>query len=155
MADPGPETNLTRECRAFARYLADAPPPAAMTDYYVAAHEAIPFAARGEPGGVDAVLLRVSRLGGPALRMADAYARICTPTGPLRQKLTLALAILENCPETQARLNRAATGSRARVLTGLAGTTLASALALGFGVLIFGPIQLVLGSSRLAAGDHG
>jgi hypothetical protein len=116
-----------------------------MVAYYARAHAAIPFARQGPPAGVERALLAAARMGGAPLRMADAYARFCSPTGALRQKLALAMAILENSPETHAALNGSVVGSPPVMLWRLATTGLGFALSLVAGMLCFGPLGLILG----------
>lgn len=146
--------DLAGECRAFARYLARAEPPAGMVAYYTRAHRSIPFAAQGEPRGVERALLAAARRGGLPLRMADAYARFFSPTGPLRQKLALAIAILENSPETHATLNGTSTGSGVAMLLRLTMTGVGFGLALAGGLLCFLPLRLLLGAGARAGGDE-
>lgn len=133
---------LAAECSALVRYLVGQAATPPMQAYYSRAHATIPYRS-GEPlRGVDYALVSAIGTGGVVLRAADAYARFFRPTGPLRQKLTLALAIVENSPGTHATLNRAAVGPRWRVLGDvvLAGTGFL--LCLGLGLLFFGPQQL-------------
>lgn len=149
------DDSLARECVVFARYLADTAPPPSMPAYYISAHARIPYRAGGPPRGVDAALLAAGRLGGPALRAADSYARFLRPTGPLRQKLSLALAILDNSPETHRNVGQATIGSVPAVLAGMVGGGLLFALSLGFGLLLFGPMQLVAGGGAAEPPGRG
>ena len=136
---------LATECTVFAQYLVGQPATAAMTAYYQRAHATIPYRGAGPLSAVDRVLLGAAGSGGIALRAADAYARFFRPTGALRQKLTLCLAILENSPETHAWLNRAETGTRWRVLAGMGRAGVAFLFSLGLGILLFGMVQLIGG----------
>ena len=138
---------LAVECDAFTRYLVGQPATGPMTAYYQRAHTTIPYRTTGPLPAVDRALIRAAGSGRIALRSADAYARFFRPTGALRQKLTLCLAILENSPETHAGLNRTEVGNRWRVLAGVALSGVAFLCSLGLGVVIFGPLQL-LGGAR-------
>jgi hypothetical protein len=146
------DAELARECAAFARYLADAAATPAMQAYYVRAHATIPHRGSGLQAPVDRWLSGAAGRGGLPLRLADAYARFFRPTGPLRQKLTLMLAILENSPETHERLNTSETGRRGAVLAGLALTGLTFAATLAFATLVFGPRQLLGGGTAATDG---
>jgi len=53
------------------------------------------------------------------------------------------LAILENSPETAARLNSARSGAGALVVAGIVASLMASALCLLAGVVLLGPLHLV------------
>lgn len=139
-----PAELLDLECRAFSRYLTGQAPSEAARAYYARAHTTIPYRAGGAIP-VDRSLLSVARHGGFLLRTADGYSRFFRPTGPLRQKLVLCLAILENTPEAHEGLNSATVGSPVLLLSRLLFSAVASAAALGIGLLIFGPIQLVSG----------
>lgn len=148
------DADLARECAAFAQYLAGATPTPAMQAYYRRAHATIPFRAAGALVPIDRSLLGWARRGGLPLRLADAYARFFRPTGALRQKLTLMLAILENSPETHRWLNSGETGSGAGVLAGLLLTGLAFVAALALGTLLFGPLHLLGGDAAPVSGTR-
>ncbi len=145
-----PET-LALECSALVRYLVGQPATAPMQAFYARAHATIPYRKGPPPVAVDDALVSAIGSGGVVLRAADAYARFFRPTGPLRQKLTLALAIVENSPETHAGLNRAAVGPRWRVLTDVALAGVGFLCCLGMGLLVFGPQQLTSGRTRVPA----
>ena len=142
---------LAVECDALARYLVGQPATGPMIAYYQRAHANIPYRTAGDLSAVDRALIRAAGGGTVLLRAADAYARFFRPTGPLRQKLTLCLAILENSPETHAGLNRTETGQRWRVLAGVALSGVAFLCSLGLGVVIFGPPQLFGGARNRPA----
>jgi hypothetical protein len=134
---------LDAECRAFGRYLTGREPSESVRRYYAGAHRNIPYLTQGGVRPVDRWLLAAARRGGFLLRAADGYARFFRPAGPLRQKLILCLAILENSPETHSLLNGVETGTPALLLSRLVLTGMVAALALGTGILLFGPGQLL------------
>ena len=143
---------LAVECDALARYLVGHPATLPMRAYYQRAHANIPYRTAGPLSTVDRALIRAAGRGGVLLRAADAYARFFRPTGALRQKLTLCLAILENSPETHGWLNQAETGNRMRLLAGVALAGVAFLFSLGIGIVIFGTVHL-LGGGRPAPTD--
>jgi hypothetical protein len=131
-----------RECRIWSRYLAGAKVSPEIVDWY---RRSLPSAAvdPGDERPIDRILLAAARVGGPFTRTADGYARLVRPTGPLRRRLTLLLAILENAPETHQGLNRGAEGSGPGVALALTVSLAASALAMVVGLLGFGLLHLV------------
>jgi hypothetical protein len=134
---------LAHECRAFTAYLTGLAPTAYVLEKYRLGHGRIPYLTQEPPKWVDRLLLRAAIQGSLLLRCADAYARILRPTGMLRQKLVLALAVLENSPPTHLRLNSAREGSAAVLALGVLGRGLGFSFALLMGVLMFGPLHLV------------
>jgi len=136
---------LAAQCDALVRYLARQPATAPMRSYYQKAHATIPYRHGGPLSSVDHALVSAIASGGFLLRSADAYARFFRPTGPLRQKLTLCLAILENSPETHQALNQAAIGPRWRVLAGVGLAGVGFLLSLCLGLVVFGIHQLTGG----------
>jgi hypothetical protein len=88
-------------------------------------------------------MLALARLSPLLVRIADAYARWLRPFGPLRRRVILMLAILENAPDTAPELNSARVGSRTRVLAGVVASLLGSVLCLLAGLLLLGPLHLV------------
>jgi hypothetical protein len=150
----GADADLARECAVFAQYLASTAATPAMEAYYARAHATIPCGASETLAPIDRWLSGSARRGGLPLRLADAYARFFRPTGALRQKLTLMLAILENSPETSRWLNSGETGSPAGVLAGLALTGLGFGAALALGTLLFGPLHLLGGGTPPTGATH-
>lgn len=143
-ADPGV---LARECGVFTRYLAGIPPSGYVVARYVAAHPSLPTPPSEAPP-IDRLLVGAAARGVPFCRVADAYARWFRPRGLLRQKLVLALAVLENSPPTHRTLTAASTGSRLRLVLGVAGALALGLAALLAGLIAFGPLHLVLAVSR-------
>ena len=132
---------LDREGRALARYLVGREPSA----YVLACYRR----ARGSSGlepeaAIERVLLAAARWGGLAARIADGYARLARPTGGFRRRATVMVAILENSPDSHLELNDAATGSPAAIMARAGGTLLASAACLLVGLIVFGPIHLLV-----------
>jgi hypothetical protein len=67
------------------------------------------------------------------------YARFFRPQGVLRCKLILLVAILENAPDSHARLNGTEQVGLARAFAGIAAAMAASAATLLIALLRFGP----------------
>lgn len=130
------------DCRTLTQYLIGRDPSAYVAECY---RRSLPSAATPSHRLIDRALLGAARLGGLPCRMADGYARWFRPTGDLRRRLTLLLAILETAPDTHGSINDAALGSRSRIIVALLGTLALSAIAIGLGVIVFGPIHLVSG----------
>ncbi len=134
---------VARECRVFTRYLARGLP----SEYVLSCYGRLLASAR-EPGAlapplIDRVLLGFARLGGPATRIADAYATRLRPYGPLRRRLILLLAILENAPPTAEPLNAARRGPVLGAGLGIAAALASSAGALLLGLVLLGPLHLL------------
>ena len=130
------------DCRTLTQYLIGRAPSAYVAECYL---RMLPSAAIPTSRLIDRALLGAARLGGLPCRMADGYARWFRPTGDLRRRLTLLLAILETAPDTHDTVNDAALGSRGWIIAVLLGTLAMSAIAIGLGVIVFGPIHLVSG----------
>ena len=142
------------ECDTFTRYLCGLPADEYIRRKYVDAQLYLTPMADEHP--VDRALLEAGRRGGGHLSSADIYAKFFRPRTPLRQKLIIVLAIIENAPSTHRYLNSAAGGgfilSVFRILGLLAGT----AVGLIIGVLRFGPRQFAsqrVASVRIEAAD--
>jgi len=91
------------------------------------------------------MLLRFGSFGTVTAGLADAYARFVRPTGVLRQKLVLMCAVLENSPETHARFNSAAVGSRVTILARLLLVGFTAALNITAAMLLLAPLHLAVG----------
>jgi hypothetical protein len=139
-AEPRGAVGLERECDSFARYLTGAPATAYAREKYRRGHSAMP--ASSNPARIDRISVALGRSGGLLLRSCDAYSRWFRPTGLLRQKLVLLLAILENSPPTHVQLNEGETGSPGRLVAALAAHGLLFAGCLLAGVLVLGPVHL-------------
>jgi hypothetical protein len=133
---------VDREGRALIRYLTDAPP----SDYLLACYR------RGRSRAsidtdlpIDRWLLRAAIRGRLLARLGDGYARLIHPTGGYRRRLTLMVAILENAPTTHLQFNGAIAGSPGLVLARLLANLVLAGVAMIGGLLIFGPLDLVLG----------
>lgn len=144
---------LSRECRAFSAYLTGLPPTPYAVEKYQRGHGRIPYLHGGPADRVDAMLLGLARHGGLPLRCADTYARLFRPTGVLRQKLVLALAVLENSPPTHLRLNTAREGSPATTGLTLLGLGLGFTLCLLVGLVVLASAHLAL--SLIPGRPHG
>ena len=141
-------TGLKRECEVFCRYLTGSAPTDYVVRKYLAGHAAMPAAGARAGRLVDRWLLVVAHTGPPGARLADSYARILRPHGPLRHRLVLLLAILENSPGFHERLDRATIGSPLGIMLELGLTGVGFALRLALGLACFGPVHLVSGATN-------
>jgi uncharacterized protein YbjT (DUF2867 family) len=132
-----------RECDLFTRYLIGQPATAEVRRHYARA-----LAGRGladpPPARFDRLLLGLAGRGGAGTALVDAYTAFFDRGAPVRRRLVLLMAILENTPEGAAAFDpvpeRGAVRAAARLLWhGFAGglTLLAAA------VLLL-PLRLVL-----------
>jgi len=137
---------LERECRTFTRYLTGRDPNDYVTLKYTNGQRAV---VRNAPAVslFDAALVRFATLGPWRTRIADAYARVFCPRGVLRWKLILMIAILENTKGFHQNFTAGGDGSRPAAALRIAGAVTAFILALGAGVLVLGPRQLLGGQA--------
>ncbi len=147
---PDSTGSMAKECAVFARYLAGVSATPYLRQAYARGHGKMPALVASTPDRVDRMLVGFARLHPLATRMADGYARFLRPTGLLRQKLVLLLAILESSPPAHDYLNGAAVGSLPLTLVRLALAGAGSGLAILAGVVVLGPAHLLL-----AAGGRG
>jgi hypothetical protein len=133
---------LEQECRVFTRYLAGAEVTPYLVEAYGRGHRHMP-ALKAEPDLLDGWLLGFARRSPWCARLADAYARQMRPTGILRQKLVLQLAVLEVSPSTHAWVNGGDVGPIPVVLARIMLAAGLSVLSLAVAALIFGPIHLL------------
>jgi NADH dehydrogenase len=141
------ERVLAAECGVFTRYLSSSEPDAYVVRKYIQTDAVV--SRLEEPGlPVDGALLAFAAAGPVRTRIADAYARMFRPTGLLRRKLVATLAILENSPAHHGLFTRGspvgAIGAAARIALSIA----AFAFALGVGLVLFGPRQILSGSPK-------
>ena len=135
------------ECRVFSRYLVRQEP----TPYVLSSYQRL---CRLDPRSlaplslIDRGSLGLARRGILPARIADGYVRMFCPYGPLRRRLILLLAILENSPPSDAPLNAATEGSRARIILGVSLTLLAGSACLLAGIVFLGPLHLVSAMRR-------
>lgn len=143
MTEPIATELLDREVAVFTRYLIGTTASAYICACYRDGHSTIPYRGLGTTTKFDPMLLTIARTGQAGVRLADAYARWFLPSGVLRQKLVLLLAILENAPTSSAATTRATLGSRTAVLAKICGATASGVAAIVAGLLILGPLHLV------------
>jgi hypothetical protein len=139
---------LDRECEVFCGYLIGHKPREYVLSKYREFHDLPSAAGQLRGGAFDRTLLTVARRHPAAARLADAYARVALPAGPLRKKLVLLLAILESCAPTHRHV-AAVDGApgvwlwaRLLLATAFAGGVLLASLAL------FGPWHLLTAAKR-------
>ena len=130
---------LGAECRVFCRYLARQEPTPYVLSCYQRARDPV---SEGAFPLVDRAALALACRGAGPARVADAYSRMFRPYGPLRRRLILLLAILENSPPSDRPLNAAREGSRPAIVAGMLLTLLLGGVCLLAGVLLLGPLHL-------------
>lgn len=137
---------LERECRTFAKAIADIDASAYVVGKYLDAHRVHATLAR--PRGFDAALVEWARSSPLVTRLADAYARHLMPRGTLRKKLVLLLAVLETSPGTHRSVELPASRSRVAAAASLALAGLTGVVALAVGFVLFGTLRLVSRAPR-------
>lgn len=93
-----PAGALDDECSGYCRYLTGRRATDYVASKYAAAHVHRRRELTAAPRTFDRLLWRLSTQGVWATRLADGYARFMAPSGVLRKKLVLLLAILECSP---------------------------------------------------------
>jgi hypothetical protein len=128
------------EFQVYSRYLGVSGPTTAMARYY----EEAAFGLAPHPGDpFDARLVRFASVGPVWTALADAYARRVRPYGCLRQRLVLALAILESAPPSHRDMHRVRRASLPWTLA-LLGLTGARAAALTVvAAVVLGPMHAI------------
>jgi hypothetical protein len=150
-AIPPPPDLLRRECDVFTRYLSGRPATDYVAGKYLRGHRRIPYLQADGPSPLDRYLLLVARQGSLGSRLADAYARFFRPTGALRQKLALTLAILENSPTYHVWFNSAESPGQVRVFAGILLSGIGFVVLIVSGLVLIGPVHLAT-SLAAAAG---
>ena len=140
---------LEEECRVFAEYLLGCAPPSYAIQKYADAHLVSPIFCKGTR--FDFFVVRVARSHRSITTMADAYARLFVPTGLLRKKLVLLLAILETSPPSCHLIDAVDRGGNVALLFRLLAKGVVSAVSLTAGMLLFFPAQMVLVGLRRKA----
>ncbi len=138
------EAALTTELVRHARYLTGIEPTDYQIGKYLDFHRQRALAPRN---GLDALLLRVSRLGWPGLALADAYGGALYRTNVVRAKLVLALAILECAPPSFEAIDAPSRGGAGVVAAGLALRLAAASLALLASAVVFAPAHAWLAAT--------
>lgn len=131
---------LGAECRVFTRHLLGVEPAAAVVDAYVAAHERAPHYAAET--AFDVRLVAVAARHPLLARLADAYGRLLAPTGLLRRKLVLLLAILETTPPHYRAVDAPLAGGVVATVAALAYQGVTAALGAILALLVFGPLHV-------------
>jgi hypothetical protein len=135
------EPALEAECRLFTRVLVSGSPDAYITRKYIEAHRVgddyLPH------GTFDRILLSLAGRGAWAARIADAHARLFSPSAVLRKKLILLLAILETSAPYYRRIDEPGRGGWFVLPLRLAFAGLRAAVLLIAGGLLLLPVQFV------------
>ena len=137
---------LAQECRVFSRHLAGVEATPYLIETYARGHARLP-GREAPPDGLDQFLLAVARRSPWLTRIADAYARRARPTGILRQKLVLQLAVLESSPPAHGWLNSSDTGPIPLVLVRVAGVVCLAVVSLVIAAVVFGPVHAAMAIS--------
>lgn len=131
---------LAAECDVLTRHLLGTRPATAVVDAYVAAHERAPHFAASTT--FDVRLLRVATRHPVLARLADAYARLCAPTGLLRRKLVLLLAIVETTPPHYRAVDAPLASGRLATVAALAWHGVLAAAGAAVALVLFAPLHL-------------
>ncbi|MBK6486546.1 MAG: NAD(P)H-binding protein [Gemmatimonadetes bacterium] len=150
-ADAEPDATLAKEFATFARYLGTRRPSPRATSAYVRAHQSA-AAVRGDR--FDRWLVALARRSALACGLADAYARLARPYGPLRRRLVLALAVLESSPAVHREYDTARPSARPVAWAALMTLGMGWMLRTACAVVVLAPLQL---AARVAGNDatHG
>ncbi len=143
MSAPRDRSAIEAECLAFCRHVADVEPTAFVLEHYHRLHHTSNAPAPASDEKIERVLLALSRWGSLPLRVSDGYARFFRPRSTLRRRLVLILAILENSPPSERRLNSGDEGSLAAVGLRLLATLVAGGTCILLGTLLLGPVHLL------------
>ena len=136
-------TDVAREFRAFARYLADTDATPYAIHCYAHLRATATVVSATPPPIIERALLAFSSWGQLGLRAADAYARFFLPRSVLRRRLVLALAILENSPGSSRPLNSSIESGLPRAALRLLSSGLVIGLSIGVGLLLLAPVHVV------------
>lgn len=139
-ATPPDERALSAEFTRSARYILGGEVTAYQIGKYIAFHQQRALA---PANAFDALLLRLSSMGGVGMALADSYSGLLYRTSIVRAKLVLTLAILEASPPSFAVLDKPGTrGPLAFISMGLRGAM--TALSVCVGALVLLPAQILL-----------
>lgn len=117
------------------------------TDYAIACYRRCRVAAAAADDRLDLLLLRAACRRPWLAAPADAYARLVRPAGGFRRRVVLALAIVENAPDTHGGLHPRQ-APRITAWVALAGCLLVAACRIAAGIVCFGPVHLALWARR-------
>jgi len=134
--------SLEAECQTFARYLLGSVPQPYVVGKYADAHRVSAVFSQGTR--FDNLLVRVARKHPVLTRLADSHARMFAPTGLLRKKLVLLLAILETSAPSCHLIDAVDSGGKLAFFTRLAVKGTAFAISVAAGTIILLPVQMVM-----------
>lgn len=132
---------LDAECRVFTRHLLGVAPAPAVVDAYIAAHERAPHYAAET--AFDRRLVAAAVRHPVVARLADAYGRLLAPTGLLRRKLVLLLAILETTPPHYRAVDAPLAGGVLSTAAALVYHGVVAGAGAVVALLVFGPLHFM------------
>ena len=144
MADPAVPETLRREVQVFGRYLVGRDPGPYVLTWYAAWHAAHGDAEAALALRIDRVLLALARRSRVAARVADTYGARFRPSGLLRRKLVLLVALVECSPETWQTVEEPGPGGRPRTLARLASRAALEGVVLVLAAILLLPVHGVL-----------
>jgi hypothetical protein len=142
--------SLEAECRVFTMHLLGCLPDPYVIRKYVDAHKVSPAFSGGNR--FDDLLVRVAAERPALTKLADSYARIFTPTGLLRKKLVLLLAILETSGPSYHLIDASAKGGQVVLMFQLLIKGILFGLNLIAGAIVFLPMQMIFASGQRRSG---
>jgi len=142
--------SMKSECVVFTRYLLGCPAQPYVVQKYTDAHRVSAVFSTGSR--FDDLLVRVASVHPALTRLADSHARMFVPTGLLRKKLVLLLAILETSAPSCHLIDAVDRGGKAVLLFRLFVKGMAFVLNVLVGAVLFLPLQMILASDRRKTG---
>jgi nucleoside-diphosphate-sugar epimerase len=137
----GGDDALDSELTRHARYLAGVAPTSYQRSKYRDFHARRPLT---PADAFDALLLRVSRLGGVGLALADSYSALLRRDSALRAKLVLTAAILESSAPSFEVLDSPGPGGPLLAYARIALRGAAAGFSFVLAAAILGPAQIIL-----------
>lgn len=145
MTSAGGERELRRECETLTRHLTGEPPTPYVAEHYLAAHRERAEELRRPRDAFESLLLRLARRGPRWAWLVDCHVRLWAPTGTVRKKLVLLVAVLESSPGTSGRFYSTSGERPARTLARLFARGAAFAGGVVLSTLLLLPLRGALG----------
>jgi len=137
---------MESECQVFTRYLLGCSPQSYVVKKYTDAHRVAAVFSKGSR--FDELLVRAARVHPALTRLADSHARMFAPTGLLRKKLVLLLAILETSAPSCHLIDAVDGGGKVALLARLFVKGIAFAFSVIAGAILFLPLQILTAGAR-------